>query len=1341
MAREWKNGLNALITDTDAYVPFALIGIFILLFSLLTAADLARMDYQLAEIVYSGDVSDPRHDILDMACADISRCLNYAGMEALEWQGEHPVIQPESVSVGSRSNEGYEVRPLNKDLEPGDTLQVKVALPSNILGVLLSLISNKDRVLTVYDESDSFNMSFNYNESHSLWGTSSFVQELKIPADASYGFGSVVLRVGNDVQATDWFHVGTNPMKDIVAARFNELMENNYRNGVHRTGKYVLDVNEDIAPEQIIIGKVNGTLKRSVPQDHEDYVIHYTLMIKHLNYTLTDIDTGIKTHGSMDIFTPVDSREPLLAQLTAEYERELNTGVSPDIVLGLSNVRSFTYGPWQHYAGGPLNILTGPSIAGSVNAGTVYGQKRVFDAVDPWSLMYTGYYNGKTLYRDIKRDTSDYDAQKGNLSAVYAGFATNGSFNMDMEQSMGSSMEDAGTSLQSVEDDASVTMAVSNYTAVVKNGWIFNDRIWSPEDPDLIHNVTRTIYSAEVMPEISRTGVNDRPEVRDVQVETFFDPDTVTLRKSFSFYYLTWDAEYLVSLWHEGAIVPGYSFENRSRISYSEKIMKPGSIADLDIANWQITNARLEHRSTSLENLKVTPVMRYAGNDTLLKMEREGGFLNSESHSFDWDIEYIVEFDVCSQWELDYDYAYTHMGIIDTRHEDERLGTYDHHTQQTHKELETENITIVYHKCFRTNTYDGLADYEQAIENDFIDTTVNVGGVQLTDTSCSDAADKYRKAYVDIGQIEREYGAYKDGTDMPRHTVACDVPVWLPGLMTEELLSMLRAMDDAGPSRIVSLMGDNLGRNPADLFYEAAEDMALEMENEREMYVQAEGHFTGNDLTTCSDAVRMIVRNEAYEKTMQKLVDSNAKVKDSLDGYVNEAFSERTGSALSDLLGGLSPSELLFNNPALSMATNALAQDMGVIDTMEVVGWPHSKYSWTENMTLLVDQYPDYLYHDEGFDLQEQFVWEDEVTGKTIYPLAVRNTCVFSGDVSGEVADIMKGCTDPVKTAVSQQMSSSILEVSSQVNDVITQIGTEAINLTQAGVSTDMRLLKDNQTRLVNTYAGQLRIDIPEQISRQVAADPELSACIGPGQVEMITQQYLDSLTNEQLVAMTSDETLALELLSRLRSHMDMNSTAFSGEADIALLRLEADMQMGVSDGVCAAIEVCHEVIDECFSNIDKELQAKLDDSADKLTGKAAEKVEKRLETAMRCVPAGLPLLPPNWVCTVNIWEYDVKGIYKRFSVVDMDNECIVDPFFGHKAQMYVRDDEKIRHPSKVNIDGTPIYLGDNIPIYFAFKGYAATIVGPGPKGVGDKIGGRDEKSPGYDNFELQFLR
>jgi hypothetical protein len=122
MAEKQKKGINELINDTDAYIPFALIGIFILLFSLLTAVDLTRMDYQLAEVVYSTDASDTQHDILDMACADISRCLNYAGMEALEWQGEHPVIQPGFVSVKAWNNAGFEARPLNKDLEPGDVL-------------------------------------------------------------------------------------------------------------------------------------------------------------------------------------------------------------------------------------------------------------------------------------------------------------------------------------------------------------------------------------------------------------------------------------------------------------------------------------------------------------------------------------------------------------------------------------------------------------------------------------------------------------------------------------------------------------------------------------------------------------------------------------------------------------------------------------------------------------------------------------------------------------------------------------------------------------------------------------------------------------------------------------------------------------------------------------------------------------------------------------------------------------------------------------------------------------------------------------------------------------------
>jgi hypothetical protein len=186
---------------------------------------------------------------------------------------------------------------------------------------------------------------------------------------------------------------------------------------------------------------------------------------------------------------------------------------------------------------------------------------------------------------------------------------------------------------------------------------------------------------------------------------------------------------------------------------------------------------------------------------------------------------------------------------------------------------------------------------------------------------------------------------------------------------------------------------------------------------------------------------------------------------------------------------------------------------------------------------------------------------------------------------------------------------------------------------------------------------------------------------------------------------------------------------------DAVLYRLEADLRIGVSEGICKSIELCQETIDQCFENINNELQSKLDESSEKLTGKLAEKIEKRLERSMKYVPCGLPVLPPNWVCTVNVWEYDVKGKYESFEVIDNDNECIFNSYFGHDAQNYIRETDEVYHPTKRDESGGYILLGYNQRLEFEFSGYAATIVGPGPKGVGDKVGARDEKSISFDDF------
>jgi uncharacterized protein (DUF2249 family) len=123
----------------------------------------------------------------------------------------------------------------------------------------------------------------------------------------------------------------------------------------------------------------------------------------------------------------------------------------------------------------------------------------------------------------------------------------------------------------------------------------------------------------------------------------------------------------------------------------------------------------------------------------------------------------------------------------------------------------------------------------------------------------------------------------------------------------------------------------------------------------------------------------------------------------------------------------------LFNNPAVERAASALGEDMGIISTMTVTGQPESKYNWTENLTLIVDQKPNYLYQDPDFDLREEYEWTDAMSGKTIYPLGVRNTCIFTTGISEEMGEAIASSSEYVKTETSQQISRSISNLNTEV--------------------------------------------------------------------------------------------------------------------------------------------------------------------------------------------------------------------------------------------------------------------------------------------------------------------
>jgi hypothetical protein len=267
-----------------------------------------------------------------------------------------------------------------------------------------------------------------------------------------------------------------------------------------------------------------------------------------------------------------------------------------------------------------------------------------------------------------------------------------------------------------------------------------------------------------------------------------------------------------------------------------------------------------------------------------------------------------------------------------------------------------------------------------------------------------------------------------------------------------------------------------------------------------------------------------------------------------------------------------------------------------------------------------------------------------------------------------------------------------------------------------------------------------MREDIPVIIAEEVKADPVVSLWITETEVTSITQNHLYSLSDSQIINQSADGTLPTGICQKLRAEVIKDNPALTGdEMDAVLNRLDTDVRIGIANGISVVIIDNSAMIDASFEAVNNELQKLTDDATAQLSEDVADRVNARLEKTMKHVPMGLPVLPPHWMFTVNVWTYDVIGKYEYFRVTDNDNEVILNTYIGHEGQVYVREDQPVTHPFKKSPEGYELIIGKNQPIIFKFQGYAATIVGPSPKGVGDKIGSRTEESIEYSRLLTEY--
>jgi len=1393
MARKPDN-FSFFIEDTCAYIPYAVIGIFILLVSTFTSVYLLKIDSEVAETIYTTENVNPEKSAINLASFDLARCLNYAGMEALEWQGEHPVILPEGSAVDRFSEDGFMVIPKNQNLEKGDLLQLSINLPSDIWGKIEALWKNRDIKLIVNDSSGNEIKNINYGQATGFFQKVSFQETVEIPDSAASGYASIELYYGDGLKASDWFVIEVSPVKNITADAFNRLLSANYQGNSHTFREYAINVEPDIKPEQIKIRKVTGTLQREISSggkhknyadanpafdtgynthSSKNYTIYYVFEIPALNYTLVNLETGESSNRSMKLSTLITSREPLLEELVREYETELGNTSSLDstsnLVLGATNLRTFVYGPWQHYANGPLNILTNPALSSSINGATLYTQKKIFDSVDPLSLTYTTYYNEKVLYEDVSSSSSvsdrnkapsgsnsisntsisSYERDKGvNLTTTYDSLAQNKSFSFDVEKSIKESLRETNTSFEELSEYSKIEVSASNYTNGVIDGWVFNDHVWIEENPDLIHAVTDSVYTASVQGQILRDGFAF-PDPISSQITANFDSDSV----SFTSQTVSWDSNYLASGAHKGSLVPSYSWRDSTRKSYSESLDPSIEPPEGSVSRWSISAADVSLISADIVDVKIEPHFSYAGNDTLTFENRSEGYLNREEHVFDWRVRYDISYKIVTNWKIDYSYDYTYKWKTREQLPDGNYTTVTHSDTSSglasktvskvnlaslsHAETEAEKLTIVYHKRPPAGGYIGLSTYSDPIEREYRETTLyldNKGGtgilneidsldsdtnkIERFDPCCSDAADKYRDEYVDLRAIESMFWAYPDGQYLPKHAVNCDIPPWLHRIMAEEVLEMLNSVEKDNPTFNYSLM-DSPGQDPTDLQVQTAEKLILKLEKGREAYVNKEKYLTpSGKIYASSDSARYIAKNEAYNRLIEDIDRKNRKLDSDINSYILKAL-EKKSIDTSSFDSVTSVKMTLFNNPAVERAASVLGEDMGIISTMTVTGQPESKYNWTENLTLIVDQKPNYLYHDPDFDLREEYEWTDAATGRTIYPLGVRNTCIFTTGISEEIADSISSSNEYVKTEIAQQISQSISSLNTEVL-LFEQ------DLSEQNISLDTTRLNKEVYNLKHTYAQEMRSQITENVVKEITSNPVISDWIKEEKVRAITASCLNNFSDDQVIQKSTTDELAVELSAIIKSEIrNSNLSIGHDELEATLNRVDTDIRIGVANGICAVTVNKGQTLDAGFERIDKELKNLANETVDTYSGEAGDKIRRRLDRTMTTIPCGLPVLPPHWVFTINIWTYDVMAEYKEFTIIDNDNEVIPKPYFGHKGQKYVRQDDAI----VLNDE----YLGENIPITFKFSGYATSIVGSGPKGVGDKLGKSTEESIGYE--------
>lgn len=469
----------------------------------------------------------------------------------------------------------------------------------------------------------------------------------------------------------------------------------------------------------------------------------------------------------------------------------------------------------------------------------------------------------------------------------------------------------------------------------------------------------------------------------------------------------------------------------------------------------------------------------------------------------------------------------------------------------------------------------------------------------------------------------------------------------------------------------VSISADDY-RPPQDMMTEACNAMEQQFDGRYDVYLSDERYMEGNKFKTCGSKSLYYIRKSFLDRVKAGLNESASSA-----SLLNESIDRE----MSRYTGLLNSSDLSKSaGSSRSLLSNSLYIPFGLEMSLEREKEPGQNYSWDEKITLAIDQKPDYLCTSP---------YGDEATGYSAYPLKVRNVCLFSL---------------PDGRAIPEESVSMILKGISAVYDAAGDTANETI----------MSCISD----LAGDVASETRSAMKEEIKKALLTDTEMQGAVTDRDIEQAVDGAFRGRSDAQVVRDLGNGTIQREVAGCLasRARVEAEKRADTHVKEYGEYLASKTEAVAMDAGQNAVSSVLSDLRSRISNNF-QEFIAAADNNAE----------NDSIRTALKSIPMGVPLLPPyGYWATLNVWYIEMDGEIPEFTVYDADSEPVPDPIFGHKAISYTR-----RRDVSIN-DGAGV-LGDNEPIRFHAETCTFILVPPGGTGIGDRVGGWDEKSPGYD--------